>query len=174
MSSVLNYATSNSQTSEPNSWTNLSGSLGSTNWSNPTAGSLCEAGIDDSAFIRFFFPIACPLTAHITGIKAETTLSFTDGSPRDAITHAQLVLNGIAFPNDKGTLGGTVFGGDGDRWGQSPTPEIINDPSFGFQFCVAVSAFAMDQNVYCGGCRLTFYYATPATDPNYACFRNAT
>src|SRR5208283_3178660 len=99
----------------------------------------------DSGFGAGSYPV--PLTATITGIQFQLNWLGTTGGPQGTLVNCQLAYQGgllgaqkqpgtISTPTDPGgTFGfGTLIGGDGDTWGASLSPTIVNDPTFGVNF----------------------------------------
>ena len=85
--------------------------------------------------------------AAITGIQFQLNWLGTTGGPQGTLVNCQLASQGtlignqktpgtISTPVDPGLLvgAGTLIGGNGDTWGATLSPAIVNDPTFGVNF----------------------------------------
>lgn len=113
------------------------------------------------------FGFSIPDGSTITGIRLEVEVWRDSGGVGD--NNVRLIgADGSLIGNNKGT-GATLpttegsplsYGGDGDLWGATLTPAIVNDADFGAVFSVAGGS---STNVVVDYMRITVFYSPPPT-----------
>jgi hypothetical protein len=105
--------------------------------------------------------------ATLTGIQFDLQWLNQPGGAPGILLSASLSYLGSQIGNTKqlnipshGQITDTLVGGNGDLWGASLTPTIINDPSFGVEFIIQQGAFnGSSHRLFIDYANITAYYS---------------
>jgi hypothetical protein len=153
-----NYTNSSTGGTMNNEWTSQWGSYNAfetiDSWGNPARlmQPIQTQNMSDSGDGTQAYPV--PAGATITGIQFQLNWFNQSGGAPGTLVNCQLSYQGQLIGTQKqpnltsteinpgSTFGaGTLIAGDGDTWGASLNPAIVNDPTFGVNFQILEGAY---------------------------------
>lgn len=145
-----------------------------------TAGGVAPGTVTDFIVARGFGPsLAVPAQVTITGIQINLNWQGQNAGTgvlsSVALYYLGQQIGQAKFPaiQNQSIAVSTLQGGGGDSWGVQLTPEIVNDPSFGFGAQITTQESGSSDRSFVNSMGITAYYSTqdanvtptPSTDP---------